>query len=149
MPAFAVKHLVSEHGPLMANLKDIRRTPYSFTSKHTEASAAARGALVYVVETHRLKGETSYKLGYVYRAFEAYKRAGSVLWKNEFIYKNSAVPGDPAEGAYFETAVDIRDPDFCAGFLALPPGMVEIPPHLVAPLDALIDDPANGAKAYR
>ena len=148
MPAFVVKHLVADHGSLTANLRDIRRTPYSFTSKHGEAHSAANGNLVYVVEVHRAKGSTTYRLGYKYRAFEVFKRPGTALWKDEFVYKNSAIPGDHAEGAYFESPVEVGDDELNAWLLGLPPGMSEIPAQFLPTFDALVDEPANGAKMF-
>lgn len=147
MPAYAVKHLVSQHGPVMANVKDLRKTPYSYTSRHTEANEAARGNYVYVIEVHRQGGRTSYALAYKYKATEAFKRPGA-LWKDEFTYKNSAKPGAKAEGMYFETPVEIDKNAFNDWFLALRPGMAEIPWPLVLELDAIISDPANGAKGF-
>lgn len=131
----------------MANVKEIRKTPYSYTSKHSEANEAARGNYVYVIEVDRAGGKTSYSLAYKYKATEAFKRPGA-LWKDEFIYKNSSTPGDKAEGAYFERPIEINKHDFNSWFLSLPPGMAEIPSHLVPELDSMVEVPANGAKRF-
>jgi len=131
----------------MAKLNEIRKTPYSYTSKHSEANEAAKGNYVYVIEVHREGGQTAYSLAYKYRATEAFKRPGA-LWKDEFIYKNSSTPGDKAEGAYFEKPVEIDLHNFNSWFLSLPPGMAEIPSHLVLELDSIIENPVNEAKRF-
>lgn len=147
MPAFAVKHLVAEHGPVMANVKNIRKTPYSYTSKHYEAEESAKGNYIYVIEVHRSGGETSYAIAYKYRATESFKKPGS-LWKDEFVYKNSATPGVKADGFYLEHPVLVSDLEFNYWFLSLPPGMAEIPSHLLPALDAVFENSSNGAKRF-
>jgi hypothetical protein len=148
MQSFAVKHIAADYGPLMTNVREIRKTPYSFTSKDREASAAARGNYIYVVEVKRHKTRTTYWLGYKYRAHEIFTRPGGLLWKEEFKYKNSATPGVRAEGLYFEEPIRIADPEFCDWYLGQTLGMAEIPSHLILVLDAIFANPANGAKPF-
>lgn len=148
MAAFAVKHLITELGPLLSHLKDVKRTPYSFTSKDAEASAAAAGADVYAIEVRREKSVKSCWLGYRYRAQEKFSLAGGGLWKSRFKYKNSATPGDRPIGVYFETLPQITDEAFCDWLFGLTPGMAEIPAHLVDALEAIVAEPANGAKQF-
>lgn len=65
MSAFAVKHIVEDYGPLATILKDVKRSPYSYTSNEPEASLAALGNDVYVIEVKvESKGIRSYWLGY-------------------------------------------------------------------------------------
>ncbi len=47
MAAYAVKHIAEEQGPLLANLKTIRKTPHSYTSREPEASDAPAGGGVW------------------------------------------------------------------------------------------------------
>lgn len=131
----------------MAKIKEIRKTPYSYTSKHSKANEAAQGNYVFVIEVHRDGRKTSYSLAYKYKATEAFKRPGA-LWKDEFIYKNSSTPGDKAEGMYFEKPIEINQPNVNSWFLDLLPGMAEIPSHLVPELDSIVANPANGAKSF-
>lgn len=148
MSAFAVKHVVADHGLLAKTMKDVRKTPYSFTSKEPEASAAARGGDVYVIEVVSEAGTRSYALGYKYRAYERYAKPGGALWKDEFKFKNSAVPGEPAVGVYFDTPVLISDPALREWLATKLPAMAEIPAHLVAALELLVAEPANNAKQF-
>jgi hypothetical protein len=131
----------------MAHVKEIRKTPYSYTSKHGIANEAAKGNFVYVIEVHREGGITSYCLAYKYKATEAFKLAGA-RWMDEFIYKKSSTPGDMAEGGYFDIPVKINQKDFYKWFLSLPPGMAEIPDHLVPELETILDSPVNAVKRF-
>lgn len=148
MSAYAVKHIVEEQGPLLANLKTIRKTPYSYSSKEPEALNAASGGDIYVIESRREGALRTYWLGYKYQAKELYKPAGGGLWKNRFKYRNSAVPGDTASGVYFEALTQIQDAPLCEWLATLTGGMGQIPDTLTAPLDAIIADPASGAKKF-
>ena len=148
MSAYAVKHIVEEQGPLLANLKTIRKTPYSYTSKEPEATDAALGSDIYVIEVRRESSLRTYWLGYKYRAKELFKPAGGGLWKDRYKYRNSAVPGDTAIGFYFEALTQIKDAPFCEWLSSLKPGMGKMPEDLVATLEAIIADPASGAKRF-
>jgi hypothetical protein len=148
LSAYVVKHLVEEQGPLLANLKMIRETPYSYTSKEPEATDAASGSDVYVIEVRREGSLRTFWLGYKYRAKELFKPAGGGLWKNRFKYRNSAVPGDTAIGFYFEALTQIVDAPVCDWLSSLRPGMARMPEHLTASLEAIIADPASGAKRF-
>ena len=70
------------------------------------------------------------------------------MWKDKFVYKNSAVPGELAQGAYFDAPLEIIDPAFIEWFQSMTPDMVEIPVHLVPALDAMFANPDNQARAY-
>lgn len=148
MPAFVVKHIAAEQGSLVANLKTIKKTPYSYTSKEPEASNAATGNDVYVIEVRVERTLRTYWLGYKYRAQEKFTPAGGGLWKKRFKFRNSSTPGTPAIGAYFESLVQVTDVAICDWLLAQTLGMAEIPSSLVSTLDALISNPANGAKKF-
>lgn len=138
MAAYAVKHLVSEHGPLSRIMKDVKRTPHSFTSKEAEATGAALGCDVYVIEVRVARNERSYWLGYKYRAHEKYSQAGGSLWRGEFKFKNAARGGEPATGVYFDEPIRIEDSAVCQWLAAKQPGMSEIPEHLLGALDGHI-----------
>ena len=148
MPAYAVKHVVADLGPLSRQMKDIRRTPYSLTSKEPEASDAARGGYIYVVEVRGDTAGRSFALGYMYRADEKFTLAGGGLWKGGFKFKNSATPTLPAAGAYFDTPVVIDDPGLREWLSRKQPAMSEIPAELVPALQRLISEPTNGAKPF-
>jgi hypothetical protein len=148
VPAYAVKHIVSEHGPLSKIMKDVKRTPYSFTSKEPEASDAAGGRFVYVIEVRVQKGIRTYWLGYKYCAHERVRPAGGGLWRDEFKYKNSARWGEPATGVYFDEPIQVEAPAVCEWLSAKQPGMAEIPEDLVVSLDAQIERAGSAARSF-
>ena len=149
MASYAVKHVVEDQGLLAGLMKDIRRTPYSYTSNEPEASQAAMGNDIYVIEVRaEPKGGRSYWLGYKYRAYEKYPPAGGGLWRSRFKFKNAARPIEQAEGAYFDVPVEITDAGTSAWLREKTHGMAEIPAHLVAALDAMLDRPEHGAKPF-
>ncbi|HWI81152.1 hypothetical protein [Ramlibacter sp.] len=149
MPAFAVKHIVEDQGLLTRIMKDVRRTPYSYASCEPEASDAALGNIVYVIEVRgEPKSPRSFWLGYKYRAFEKYPPAGGGLWRERFKFKNAARPMERAEGAYFDAPVEIENPQVTAWLREKAAVMAEMPEHLTSALDALLDDPARGAKRF-
>lgn len=148
MPAFAVKHVAAQQGPLQAHLASVKHTPYSFTSRATEASAAAAGADVYVIEVRKTKAVTTYWLGYKYRAQERYTLAGGGKWQDRFAFKNSATPGEPPIGVYFDAFPRITDTGLCDWLSSHTLGMAELPEAQVRALEAMIAEPANQAAEY-
>lgn len=150
MCAYAVRHIVAEHGPLAPMMKRVRTAPYSYTSSEPEATQAALGELVYVIEVRgEPRGPRSFWLGYQYRAYEKYPPAGGGLWLAQFRFKNTSRPCEQAEGRYFDSPVEITAPPLNLWLRERPPGMAEIPDELLPALDALLDDPQHQAKAYR
>ena len=147
MAAYAVKHIVEEQGPLLANIKAIRKTPHSYTSREPEASEAAAGGDVYVVEVRKEKATRTYWLGYKYQAKEKYKPAGGGVWKGGFKFRNSATPGDKADGVYFEVLPQITDVSLCQ-WLASQTPMAEIPQTLIENLEAMIGAHAGDARKF-
>ena len=137
MPAYAVKHLVADHGPLSKIMKDVKSTPYSYTSKKAEAIDAARGSDVYVIQVDVLGSKRSYSLGYKYRATERYRRAGGGLWEDEFEFKNSATPGVRAIGFYFDPPLPIDNATVRQWLAGKQPGMAKIPVAVLEELEAL------------
>jgi len=149
LPVFAVKHIEKDHGPLSKIMREVKKTPYSYTSKGHEATLAAKGNYIYVIEVRaEKKGVRSYWLGYKYKAFESFQLAGGALWKEEFKYKNSAHPASKADGMYFDEPVRITDDDVCDWLSSKQPGMAEVPLHLVPSIEAVLNNPANGAVAF-
>lgn len=150
MSAYIVKHMAHDHGPLASTMKDVRRAPFSFTSNEPEASEAALGNDIYVIEVRaEAKGARSYWLGYKYRAYEKYPPAGNGLWRERFKYKNTGKPGERGEGFYFDVPIAITDPAVSAWLRDRPPGgMAQMPAELVAGVEALASDPGNGAKRF-
>jgi len=147
--AYAVKHMAHDHGPLATTMKDVRRAPFSFTSNEPEASEAALGNDIYVIEVRsEAKGARSYWLGYKYRAYEKYPPAGNGLWRERFKFKNAGRPGERGEGFYFDVPVEITDPVVSAWLREKPPGMAQLPVEFIAGVEALASDPANGAKRF-
>ncbi|MBS0345928.1 MAG: hypothetical protein JSR69_05645 [Proteobacteria bacterium] len=148
MPAFAVKHIEKNQGPLSSIMSEIKKTPYSYTSKYREASIASKGNFIYVIEVRAEKSGRSYWLGYKYKAFESFQCAGGALWKGEFKYKNSARPMSTAEGQYFNVPVRLFDVNLCVWLSSKQPGMAEIPSYLISALEGVLNDPANGAQPF-
>ena len=149
MSAYAVKHMAHDHGPLATTMKDVRRAPFSFTSNEPEASEAALGNDIYVIEVRgEAKGARSFWLGYKYRAYEKYPPAGNGLWRERFKYKNAGRAGERGEGFYFDVPIAITDPLVSAWLRDKPPGMALMPEEFVAGVEALASDPSNGAKRF-
>lgn len=149
MAAYAVKHVAQDHGPLAGIMKVVRKAPYSYTSKEPEASQAAFGGDIYVFEVRdETKRNRSFWLGYKFRAYEKHMRAGGALWPGDFKFKNAGRPVTIAEGAYFDTPVEITDPLVMNWLRTKPPAMTEIPAHLVLALESVLKNPEHGAKAF-
>lgn len=149
MSAYAVKHLVQDHGPLAAMMRDVRRAPFSFTSNEPEASEAALGNDIYVIEVRaEAKGARSFWLGYKYRAYEKYPPAGNGLWRERFKFKNAGRAGERAEGFYFDVPIEITDPVVGAWLREKTPGMAQMPAEFIAGVEALAANPGNGAKYF-
>jgi len=149
MAAFAVKHIVEDLGPLSKVMKQVRKAPYSYASNEPEASNAALGNDIYVIEVRaEAKGARSFWLGYKFRAFEKYPPAGGGRWLEQFKFKNAARACEQAEGGYFDAPVEIVDAALTVWLREKQPGLAEIPPELVPSLEALLGDPANKARAY-
>ena len=149
MTAFAVKHIVGDFGPLSKVMKQVKKAPYSYASNEPEASNAALGNDIYVIEVRaESKGSQSYWLGYKYKAFEKYPPAGGGKWLEQFKFKNAARACEQAEGCYVDAPIEIVDPRLAAWLGEKRPGIAEIPPELVPALDDLLGDPANNAKAF-
>jgi hypothetical protein len=130
-------------------MRDVRRTPHSYTSSEPEASNAALGNFIYVIEVRAgARGSRSYWLGYRYKAFEKYPPAGGGKWRERFKFKNAARACERPEGSYFDEPIEITDSRIHAWLHARPAGMAEIPEDLVPGLDDLLDDAANRAKLF-
>jgi len=147
LAAFAVKHIAEEQGPLLANLKTIRKTPHSYTSREPEASEAAAGGDVYVIEVRKETAVRTYWLGYKYQAKEKYAPAGGGVWKGGFRFRNSATPGDRADGVYFEVLPQITDTTLCQ-WLSTQTPMAQIPQPLIDQLEAMIGEHSEAAREY-
>lgn len=130
-------------------MKEVRRNPYVYTSKEAEAAAAANGGIVYVFEVCASeKAGRTYALGYKYRAYEKLSRAGGQLWDGTFKYKVCATPNTPVAGVYFDEPAIIEDAELLSWLKDQTLGMAKIPSRMVATLEVLIADPANGAKPF-
>lgn len=149
MYAYAVKHIVADRGPLSEVMKEVRKNPYVYTSKKAEATAAAKGGVVYVIEVCASgKFGRTYALGYKFRAYDNLVLAGGRRWGNEFEYKVCAMPNAPAEGVYFDEPAIIEDTQLLSWLKNQTFGMAKIPLHMVDALELLISDPAKGAKPF-
>jgi len=149
MSAFAVKHIVGDIGPLSKVMKQVRKAPFSYASNEPEATNAALGNYIYVIEVRaEPKGLRSYWLGYKFRAFEKYPPAGGGKWLEQFKFKNAARGCEQADGSYFDAPIQVVEPRLTAWLGEKWPGMAEIPSELVSTLDSLLGDPANSAKAF-
>lgn len=148
MSAYAVKHIVEEQGPLLANIKAIKQTPHSYTSKEPEASDAASGNEIFVIEVRREGRHRTYWLGYKYQAHRRFTPAGGGKWKDQFLYKNSAEPMGKTVGYYFDALPKIASVAICDWLLSQTLGMARMPDDLAAQLDAFARLPVNGAKRF-
>jgi hypothetical protein len=129
-------------------MRKVKKTPYSFTSKEPDATEAASGNFVYVIEVRVEKGVRSFWLGYKYQAYEKVRPAGGGLWEGKFKFKNSAKFAEPATGHYFDGPVRLADAAVCEWLAVKLAGMAEIPPELLAMIDAPFADPANDARTF-
>jgi len=149
MTAFAVKHVVGDLGPLSKVMRQVKKAPYSYTSNEPEATNAALGNYIYVIEVRaEPKGSRSFWLGYRFKAFEKYPPAGGGKWLEQFKFKNAARPCEQADGSYFDNPIEITELHLTAWLREKQPSMAEIPAELVPTLDGLLDDPANNARAF-
>lgn len=147
MPSYAVKHLIADHGPLSKVMKEIRKTPYSYTSKEPEATDASRGSDIYVFEVHVQGSTRMYALGYRYRATEKFSLAGG-LWKNEFKFKNSATPGTAVVGYYFDIPLILPNGIVHSWLAGKQPGMAEMPENVILEVERLAATPSSGARFF-
>lgn len=148
MAAFAVKHIVKELGSLTSILKTVRKHPYSFTSKESEARLAAQGNNVYVIESDSESSTRIYRLGYRYRAHKCYELAGGLLWNDRFKFKIAAGLSAPFDGIYFEHPITIDDRTFIEWYKGETLGMTEIPEKQIKTLERIIADPANSSHPF-
>lgn len=135
MPAYVVKHLAYERGPLAGIMKKVKAQPYSLTSKEPEASKAI-GNFIFVIEVRKEAARTTYWLGYKYRAADKVTPAGGGKWDGEFEFKNIA--HYPPEGQYLDPALQLTDDRIYEWLSTKQPGMAEIPAHLVEGLEELL-----------
>lgn len=148
MTAFAVKHIEQERGPLALIMKKVKKQPYVYTSKSTEATAASKSCYVYMIEVLRDKGDTSYRLGYKFKAGEIYESAGGSLWEGQFKYKITGTYPYHLDGMYFDDPVLIDNDDFNSWFKTETLGMTKIPAEHVQTLENILSDPINRAKSF-
>ncbi|MBY6094935.1 hypothetical protein [Ferrimonas balearica] len=132
---FAVKHSFEVMGPLVNLYKQVKKKPFSFTSKKHMAEEAAKGNFVYVIEVRREHGVTKYYLGYKYRATDILRPTKGSLWQDKFKFKNTVKYGQMSDGIYFENPKLISDVDFIEWFKGETLGMSEIPHELAEVLD--------------
>lgn len=134
MTAYVIKHTNKDRDrPLINIIRDFKKAkpPHSYTSKKTEAEAAARGKAIYVIEVIREKGITSYKLGYKYISTAVHKSPHKAGWLDKYAYKNTTVYLRPVEGYYFNPPILIESPSFNDWLKELRrSGMTMIPPKL-------------------
>ena len=129
-------------------MKEVRRTPYSYSSKEPESSEAAHGRDIYVIEVRIEENTRRYALGYRYQSTEKFSRPGS-LWKDEFKFKNSATPGTPAVGVYYEPFVEISDVEVVEWLTSKQPGMAQIPAGVLAALQRVEAGAATSANRFK
>ena len=129
-------------------MKEVKRTPYSYTSKEAEAGEAANGRDVYVFEVRENGAARTYALGYRYKATEKFRPAGGGLWKGEFKFRNSATPGSPAVDVYFEPFLELSHPTVVGWLTKKQPGMAEIPDDVLEVLLALEASSGSNTKLF-
>jgi hypothetical protein len=141
--------MVTELGPLSAILKGIKKQPYSYALNESEATKAALGNDIYVIEVVVEARKRIYRLGYRYRAYECFVRPGGTPWSSHFKYKNTIKHGLPAEGMYFDSPILIQDQEFTEWCKREPSAMLELPAKYIDVLEGIFSLAVNGAHSFQ
>lgn len=149
MVAYAVKHNYEERGSLAKITHNFKNTPHSYTSKNKEATDAARGNVIYVIEVSKDKLKTIYRLGYKFISTDKCERAGGALWEGVWKYKNTVVHPKPVNGCFFDSPVLIDSPKLDEWLRRKARGMLLMPEDLIDELEKLILNPINMAKQFK
>jgi hypothetical protein len=136
---YAIKHIVKNRG-----LLDLEKQPRAFTSKPQARDAVANRCCIYIIEVHRNKRLTSYKLGCKFLATECQENPEG-KWEGKYEYKITSEK--PACGLYFGSPVLINDEEFNEWFRRIQ-GMIKIPPEYIKTLESIFSNPSNGAKPF-
>lgn len=138
MSSYIVRHLPEDLGDVVSLYKDIRKVPFSFTSKESESKLATKDEFIYVVERRIEDKEVCYYFAYRYRCSERFKKAGREKWLDQFKYKNSVKYGSDPELTLLEPPVLIEDKAFCSWYKKKTLGMCELPFEYESKLKALL-----------
>ena len=127
MSSFAVRHLPEDIGAVTSIYKDVRKTPFSYTSKKHEAEMASKGVFIYVIEREKSGRNIVYKLAYCYKCSEIFKKTGGSKWLDQFDFKNTVEYGKDSELRLLDPPKVITDSDFISWYKTKTLGMCELP----------------------
>jgi hypothetical protein len=126
MSSYIVRHLPEEQGPVISIYSEVRKVPFSYTSKKNEAKLASEGSYVYVIEREKVGRKIIYKLAYRYKCTECFRKAGG-KWLGKFDYKNTVEYEKDGELKLLDPPSVITDSDFIRWYKTKTLGMCEIP----------------------
>lgn len=137
MSSYIVMHLSEEQGPVTSIYKDVKKVPFSYTSKKKEAELASEGAYIYVIGKEKLGRRNVFKLAYRYKCSEHFRKAGG-KWLGKFDYKNTVEYEKDGELQLLDPPVAITDPEFIKWYKTKSSGMCEIPANYESVLKAML-----------
>lgn len=136
MSSYIVGHLPEDQGPVTSIYKEVRKVPFSYTSKKNEAELAAEGSTIYVIVKEKVGRKNVFKLAYSYKCTELYRKAGG-KWLGKFDFKNTVKYETDSELKLLDPPLEITDPDFITWYKAKALGMRVIPREYESVLKAM------------
>ncbi len=137
MSSYTVRHLPEEQGAVTSIYKEVRKVPFSYTTKKNEAEQASEGSYIYVIEREKVGRKIFFKLAYGYRCTECFKKAGG-KWLGKFDYKNTVEYEKDGDLQLLDPPQAITDPDFIKWYKTKNSGMCEIPAEQESVLKAML-----------
>ena len=137
MSSYIVGHLPEDQGPVTSIYKEVRKVPFSYTSKKNEAELAAEGSYVYVIEKEKVGKRNVFKLAYSYKCTECFRKAGG-KWLGIFDYKNTVKYEEDGELKLLDPPLAITDSDFISWYKTKALGMRVIPTEYESVLKAML-----------
>ncbi|NQZ82173.1 MAG: hypothetical protein HRT52_14265 [Colwellia sp.] len=137
MSSYIVGHLSEEQGPVTSIYKEVRKVPFSYTSKKNEAELASEGSYVYVIEKEKVGNRNVFKLAYSYKCTECFRKAGG-KWLGKFDYKNTVKYEEDGELKLLDPPLAITDSDFISWYKTKALGMRVIPTEYESVLKAML-----------
>lgn len=138
MSSYIVRHLPEDLGDVVSLYKNVKKSPFSYTSKENESYLATKNEFIYVVERRIEDKDVFYYLAYRYRCSERFKKAGREKWLDQFEYKNTVKYGNDPELVLIDPPVLIEDSSFCSWYKKKTLGMCELPFEHEKKLKALL-----------
>jgi hypothetical protein len=127
MSSYVVRHLPEDLGDVTTVFKQIKKVPFSYTSKNHEAEMASHGEFIYVVQREKVGREVVYKLAYRYRCTAVHRMAGSGKWLDIFEFKNTVEYGEDGQLKLLDPPEVITDDAFNIWYKTKTLGMCELP----------------------